>query len=94
MAVFRAGTPIASARVEHEDGIARGKIADRTRHRLRINTILAARKVALFVQHLVPRLAPLRDAIEEFAVAFRACRTPLTPRTSRRAIAAGIKRSP
>src|ERR1700677_3749564 len=52
-------------RVEHEHRIARGKIADRTRHRLRMNTILAARKIALFVQHLVPRLAPLRDAIEE-----------------------------
>src|SRR5580704_18954339 len=36
--------------VEHEHRIARGKIADRTRHRLRMDTILAARKIALLVQ--------------------------------------------
>src|ERR1700738_1874588 len=65
--------------VDDKHGVARGEVAHRAaaragsappaRHRLRMNTILAARGIALLVQHLVPALAPGGDDIEELAVA-------------------------
>src|SRR5216683_2283688 len=42
------------AGVEGENSVAVGKITDRARDRLRMNAILAAREISLFVQLFVP----------------------------------------
>src|SRR5580700_5637954 len=57
--------------VDDEHGVARGEIAHCARHRLRMNTIPAARGIGLLVQHLVPALATGRNLIEEFGIALR-----------------------
>src|SRR5580658_9465843 len=49
--------------IEDENGIALGQIARRARHGLRMNNILAARRIGLLVQHVIPLLAFPRDAI-------------------------------
>ena len=55
--------------IQDEDRIACGKIADRPRHGLRVNAVLAARRIGLLAQHVVPLLALRGDAVPEFDVA-------------------------
>src|SRR5438105_3303842 len=49
-----AGPECVETGIENEDRVAPCKIANRSRHRLRMNAILAARRIGLLVQHLVP----------------------------------------
>ena len=51
--------------IEDEDRVARGEIADRARHRLRMDAILAARRIGLPVQHLIPLAALLGHLVAE-----------------------------
>ena len=57
------------AGVEDEDRIGLGEIADRPRHRLRMDAILAAREVGLLVQHLIPFPTLLGHLVPEAGVA-------------------------
>ncbi len=59
------------ARVEGEHRVPRGKVAHRPGHRLRMDAVLAAGRIGLPVQHLVPLAAPLGHLLEERRICFR-----------------------
>ncbi len=77
--VERADDPLAAARahpvggpqgveagVEHEHGVGMGQIPDHPRHGLRMDLVLAARRIGLAVEHLVP-VGPLAHGGVEMA---------------------------
>src|SRR5260221_8578421 len=53
------------AGVENKDRIAARRVADRARHGLRVNAVLAPLEIALLVQHLIPFPALVGDLVPE-----------------------------
>ena len=64
-----AGPKRVEAGIDEKHRIAFGGIADRPRHRLRMDTVLAALRVRLLVEHRVPLLTFACHSFEKTAVA-------------------------
>ena len=56
--------------VQREDRITLGQVANRPSNRLRMDAILAARRIGLLIQHLIPLAALFGDLVPEFSVTF------------------------